>query len=172
MNNQDTGILINKKNLKLQRFYFKQAVRLLGIIVNYYAPREESKRYNGYGEFKSYFYDPFKTGIIFEEHPTVYTMRKLGWDTELQEGESLVHVPYDVPKLQTGGVIEIPSGIDDTEPRKFRILRMRTSLVYPSEIVCHIAPLFTSTFDATAYNHSDNNFSLLRDEDDENVEED
>ena len=166
MENKDTGLLISKKNINLQRFYFNQAVRLYGIICTYRAPRE-SKKYNGYGELDTYFYEPITIGVIFEDHPTVWTMRKLGWDSELQEGESIVHVPYDVPELQSGGMFEVPSGLDNTEPRRFRILKMRTSAIYPSEIVCHIAPLFTSTYDATANNHSSSNFNLLKDQDEE-----
>ena len=166
MDKNDTGLLINEKNVKLQRFYFKQAVRLVGIQTFYRAPRKD-KHYNGYGELDAFFYEPYKTGVIFEEHPTVWTMKKLGWDTELQEGETLIHVPYDVPQLQSGGVFEIPSGLDNTEPRRFRVLKMAASLVYPSEIVCHIAPLYTSNFDKTALTHTDNNFSLLNDEEED-----
>ena len=161
MKNSDTGILISKKNVELQRFYFKQAVKLIGIQVKYRAPRED-KKYNGYGELDTYFYEPLNTGVIFEEHPNIWTMRKLGWDVELQEGETLVHVPYDLPKLERGGILEVPSGLDNTSPKRFRILRMRASMVYPSEIVCHIAPLFTSTYSNTQQEHKDNNFNLLK----------
>ena len=166
MERKDTGILISEKNIKLHRFYFKQAVKLIGINVKYRAPRKD-KKYNGYGELDTFFMEPIETGIIFEEHPTIWTMRKLGWDSELQEGETLVHVPYDLLGLQSGGMFEVPSGLDNTEPKRFRILRMSASHIYPSEIVCHIAPLFTSTYDATATNHSSSNFNLLKDQDEE-----
>lgn len=166
MEEKDTGILIKQKNVNLQRFYFKQAVRLIGINVFYRAPRK-SKKYNGYGELDTYFIDPIKVGVIFEDHPSIWTMRKLGWDSELLDGETLIHVPYDTPNLESGGMIEVPSGLDDTPPKRFRILKMRTSMVYPSEVVCHIAPLFTSTYDATATNYSSNNFNLLKDKDEE-----
>ena len=166
MEQRDTGILIREKNVKLQRFYFNQAVKLIGVYVNYRAPRK-GKHYNGYGELDTFFIEPIRVGIIFEEHPNIWTMKKLGWDSELQEGETLVHVPYDVPNLESGGMLEVPSGIDNTEPKRFRILKMRTSLVYPSEVVCHIAPLFTSTFDATQKDYSSSNFNLLKNKDEE-----
>lgn len=171
MENKDTGLLISKKNINLQRFYFNQAVRLYGIICTYRAPRE-SKKYNGYGELDTYFYEPITIGVIFEDHPNVWTMRKLGWDSELQEGETLVHVPYDVPKLESGGMLEIPSGLDNTPGKRFRILKMRTSMVYPSEVVCHIAPLFTSTFSEAQMQHKDNNFTLLRHSDEDEEDDD
>lgn len=166
MENRDTGILINKKNVELQRFYFKEAVRLIGIQVQYRAPRE-NKSYNGYGELDTFFYEPIIVGCIFEDHPNVWTMRKMGWDTELQDGETLVHVPYDVPKLQSGGVIEVPSGLDNTPSRRFRILRMHTSMIYPSEVVCHIAPLWKNDFDKSSLEHKDNNFDLLYNEEED-----
>lgn len=166
MEQMDTGLLINERNAKLQRFYFKQAVRLIGIQTKYYGPRE-GKHYDGYGELETFFYGPISVGVVFEDHPTVWTMRKLGWDVELQEGESLIHVPYDTPNLQYGGVFEIPSGIDRTMPRLFRILRMSMSMTYPSEVVCHIAPLYRSDFDPSLMEHKDNDFNLLRGEEED-----
>lgn len=172
MENKDTGILISEKNVKLLRFYFKQAVKLIGINVMYRAPRE-NKTYNGYGELDTYFYEPINVGVIFEDHPNVWTMRKLGWNSELLEGEALVHVPYDTPKLESGGMLEVPSGIDGTPSKKFRILKMRTSMIYPSEVVCHIAPLFTSTSSsAVPQDYTNNNFTLLRHEEEKDEEDD
>ena len=49
---------------------------------------------------------------------------------------------------------------------------MRTSMVYPSEVVCHIAPLFTSEFSNSQFEHKDNNFSLLKHSDEDIEEED
>ena len=170
MEQKDTGILIRKKNVNLQRFYFKQAVRLIGINVLYRAPRK-NKKYNGYGELDTYFLEPINVGVIFEDHPNIWTMRKLGWDSELQEGETLIHVPYDTPNLESGGMLEVPSGLDDTPGKRFRILKMRTSMVYPSEVVCHIAPLFTSTIDNSQQQHQDNNFIMLKHRDDEQEED-
>lgn len=166
MDNKDTGILIDKKNVELHRFYFKEMVRLIGVQVQYRAPRKD-KTYNNHGELDTFFYEPIPVGVIFEEHPTIWTMRKLGWDVELQEGETLIHVPYDVPRLEKGGIFEIPSGIDNTPSRKFRILRTRMSMIYPSEIVCHIAPLWTSEYNESASIHKDNNFDLLYTEEDD-----
>ena len=166
MEQKDTGTLIREKNAKLQRFYFNQAVKLLGVQTRYFAPRK-GKHYDGHGELESFFCEPIKVGVVFEDHPTVWTMRKLGWDVELQDGETLIHVPYDTPCLERGGIFEIPSGIDNSEPRRFRVLRMSMSLIYPSEIVCHIAPLYMSNFEPTELNHSQSNFNLLTDEDDD-----
>lgn len=56
--------------------------KLLGINVIYRAPRE-GKSYSGYGELESFYYEPILVGCIFNEHPNQWTMKKLGWDSEL-----------------------------------------------------------------------------------------
>lgn len=77
MEDKDTGLLLNKHNIELNRMYFKQMTDLLGIKVLYRAPRE-GKDYNGYGELDSYYYEPIIESCIFDEHPTQKTMKKLG----------------------------------------------------------------------------------------------
>jgi len=70
MENKDTGLLLNKNNLELQRKYFKEMTKLIGINVIYKAPRD-SKDYDLHGELDSKYYEPIKVGCIFDEHPTV-----------------------------------------------------------------------------------------------------
>ena len=79
MERQDTGFLLNPNNIKLQREYFEQMCRTIGIFVIHRAPRPD-KTYNGYGELDSFYYEPTRTGCIFDEHPTIWTMRKMGWN--------------------------------------------------------------------------------------------
>lgn len=167
MKNSDTGLLLDKQNITLQRVYFEELVRLKGINVIYRAPREDSKRYNGYGELDTFFYEPMVVGCIFEDHPTQWTMKKLGWNSELQEDTSLIHVPYDTPKLQLGSLFIIPSGIDDAEGRLFRITKMSTISIFPATVACQIAPVWTNTFEESQFNHEDNNFNLLKDEEED-----
>lgn len=69
MENSDTGLLLNKQNIELHRFYFKQCVKLLGINVQYRAPRENTKQYDLYGELDAHFYEPITVSCIFDEHP-------------------------------------------------------------------------------------------------------
>lgn len=77
MENKDTGILLDKQNLILQRQYFEELVRLKGINVVYRAPRKD-KHYDGYGELFSYYQEPEIVGCIFQDHVNQWTMRKLG----------------------------------------------------------------------------------------------
>ena len=166
MENSDTGLLLDKHNIGLQRFYFEELVRLKGINLVYRAPRE-NKSYNGYGELDSFFYDPIVVGCIFDEHPNQPTMKKLGWVSELQDDVSIVHVPYNTPRLQSGALFIIPSGIDKAEGRLFRVTRMSTICMYPASVACQLAPVWKNTFEDSQLNPADNNFNLLkRDEED------
>lgn len=163
MDRQDTGILLNPANIKLQRKYFEEMVRLIGINVVYRAPRE-NKHYDGHGELDSFYYEPVMVGCIFDEHPNQWTMKKLGWVSEMQDSASLIHVPYDVPKLQDGSLFIVPSGIDGAQGRLFRVIAMSSIAVYPATIACQIAPVWESKFERSQLTHKDNDFNLLDDE--------
>lgn len=165
MEKKDTGILLNQENLKLQRFYFEQMVRLIGINVIYRAPRDGSKEYNGYGELDSFYHEPKQVGCIFVEHPNQYTMKKLGWVAELNEEVSLIQVPYNLQGLQRGALFIIPSGLDDAKGRLFKVEDMATIAVTPAYITCKLAPVYESTFEDSQFTHETNNFNLLNEED-------
>lgn len=166
MDRQDTGILLNPTNIKLQRKYFEEMVKLLGIIVIYRAPRE-NKHYNGHGELDSFYYEPIKVGCIFDEHPNQWTMKKLGWASELQESVSIIHVPYDVPKLQSGSLFIVPSGLDDAKGRLFRVTTMSSIAVYPASIACQIGPVWETKFEDSQLTHKNDDFNLLTTDEDE-----
>ena len=165
MDKQDTGLLLNPNNIKLQRNQFKQMCSLIGIMLKYRAPRE-NKHYDGYGELDSYYYEAEKVGCIFEEHPTIWTMRKMGWNSELQEGVLVVHVPYDLKNLQVGSLFYVPSGIDGSEDRLFKVIKMSTIAVYPASISCQIAPMWESNFEENDLDFKHNDFTLLAGEED------
>ena len=58
---------------------------------------------------------------------------------ELQEGSSVIHVPYDLPDLQVDALFEVPSGLDDGKGRLFRVISMSNIMIYPASISCEIA---------------------------------
>lgn len=167
MNQMDTGILLNAHDIKIHRQYFNEFVKLQGIQVLYRPIKEGCKNYTEYGELDSIYDAPLLVGCIFEEHPTQQTMKKLGWVSELDEGTSLIHLPYDLERLQIGNLIIVPSGIDNAQGRVFKVLKMSTIMVYPASICCEIGPVFKNTFEKSQINHKDNNFSLLAEEDEE-----
>ena len=72
----------------------------------------------------------------------------------------MLHVPYDLPNLQVGALFEIPSGIDNAPPRLFRVISMKTIMVYPASITCEIAPEYEDTDEMAAihsFKNSTNN---------------
>jgi hypothetical protein len=78
-------------------------------------------------------------GCLFEEHPNQKSLQKAGWVAELQEGSSVIHVPYDLPNLQVGALFEVPSGLDSGKGRLFRVISMSNIMIYPASIACEIA---------------------------------
>lgn len=164
MNNDKYGILFGK-DIKLFRFWFNELVKLQGIYVWYRTPKLGDKYYTEYTEAKSNEYtEPKLVGCIFTEHPDQSTLKKMGWVSELQEGASIIHLPYDLQGLQKDSLITIPSGIDGAEGRVFRVIKMTTIMVYPASIACEVVPEYTNTFSDSDFNHSFDNFDLLSDE--------
>lgn len=168
MEDKDTGILIHQSDILLQRNWFKQMCHLIGINVLYRSPKDATKTYDKYGELDTLYNSPIKISCIYDEHPTIWTMKKLGWNSELQEGLSVIHVPYDLEGLQVGSLFEIPSAIDNSKARVFKVIRMSTIQVYPASIACEIGPMFTSNFiksNMTDFENSD--FNLLNEEEED-----
>lgn len=164
MNASDTGLLLNPNNIKLQRFYFKQMVKLIGIIVLFRPLIDKSKQYNGVGELDAYYLPPERVGCIFEEHPTEKTMKKCGWIAELNTEASVIHVPYDLKGLERGSLFIIPSALDNAKGRLFKVIELSTIAVYPASVACKIGPVWESEYNETELNFKSNNFSLLRED--------
>lgn len=171
MINSDTGILLNDQNIKLHRQWFKQMTKLVGLNVIYHAPKDTEtnvKSYNAYGELYPEYDEGIVVGCIFDEHPTQKTMRKLGWNAEMADSTTVIHVPYDLPNVQAGAKFIIPSGLDSAEPRAFKVLRMSNIAVYPASIACELGPIIMTELDIEEVtNFDDSNFNLLGDESDE-----
>lgn len=70
------GLLLNN-NAKLHRKWFREMVKLLGIMVIYKQPSSD-KHYNLQGELESNYEDSILVGCIFEEHIKQNTAKKLG----------------------------------------------------------------------------------------------
>ena len=164
---QNYGVLLNS-NAKLYRRYFNEMIKLIGINVIYRSPKQ-SKHWTTYAEIESNYEEPLVTGCIFSEHPTQYTMKKLGWVSELQDSASIITVPYDLPNLSVGALFVVPSGIDNAEGRLFRVSRISTTMMYPDSVTCEIVPEYKDTFIPSLYNHTNNSFNLLNEEGDGNL---
>lgn len=134
----DYGFLLNKTNIQLHRSYFKEMVKLLGVNCKYRAPLP-NKANDLYGDLQTGYKPEIVVGCLFEEHPNQKSLKKAGWVAELQEGSSMIHVPYDLPDLQVGALFEVPGGLDNSKGRVFRVISMANSMIYPASIACEIA---------------------------------
>jgi hypothetical protein len=131
------GLLISK-DIKLHRTWFKQMVALHGINCKYRAPIK-NKEYDVHGDLQTGYKPEILVGCIFVEHPDQKSLKKAGWVAELQEGSSIIHVPYDLPDLQVGALFDVPSGLDTGKDRTFRVISMSNIMIYPASIACEIA---------------------------------
>lgn len=161
------GLLLNK-DIKLHRKYFEEMTRLIGIRVIYRQPLP-NKHWTTYQEIESNYENPILTGCIFDEHPTQRTLKKMGWVTELSESSSIIHIPYDLPNIQQGQLFIIPSGIDNSKGRLFRVVKLSNSIVYPQSITCEIVPEWEDTYEKALDNHKTNSFTLLDEEEQSNI---
>ncbi len=134
----DYGYLIRGNDIKLYRTWFKEMTRLHGINVIYKEPLK-NKNYDNRGDLVSGYKPGITIGCIFQEHPDQKSLKKMGWVAELQEGSSIIHVPYDLPGLQVGALFDVPSGIDSAKPRTFRVISLQNIMIYPASIACEIA---------------------------------
>lgn len=167
-NPNNYGLLINK-DAKLQRGWFKEMTRLIGINVIYYAPREKEKVFDLHGELDARYYEPELIGCIFQDHPDQKSLKKMGWVAELGEGSSIIHVPYDLPHLEVGALFVVPSGIDNAKGRVFRCISMQNIMVYPASIACEIAPEYEDTAqrnEVEDFSKTTNNVLVDNEEDD------
>lgn len=168
MEDRDTGLLLNKKNIELNRFYFKQALKLYGINVLYRAPRKDQKQYDLHGELDALYTEPIVVACIYNEHTDQKTMKKLGWNAERHESTPVIHVPYDTPNLEAGCLFEIPSGLDNSKARVFKVIDMSSIPVYPASIACKLGPMMQNELEHSQlidFNKTD--FNVLREEEDE-----
>lgn len=136
-NKTNYGILINS-DIKLHRTWFKQMLALHGINCKYRAPLE-NKEYDNHGDLQTGYKPEILVSCLFEEHPNQKSLKKAGWVAELQEGSSMIHVPYDLPDLQVGALFEVPSGLDTGKGRVFRVISMSNIMIYPASITCELA---------------------------------
>ena len=156
------GLLIND-DIKLHRMWFKQMCSLIGIIVLYRAVIP-GKKWTNYTEIDANYAPSEPVGCIFSEHPDQKTMKKLGWDAELQDGESIINVPYDLHDIQVGSLFIVPSGIDNSIGRLFRVTEISNIMIYPASLACKIVPQYENDFNEGLLDHSTNSFNLLEEE--------
>lgn len=163
--NNNYGLLLNEKNIKLQRKWFIEMCKLVGVKVIYRACRP-NKHWTTYAEIDSNYFEPIVVDCIFNETPDQVTMKKLGWVSELSENASIVSVPYDTPNIQVGALFIVPSALDNAKGRLFRVTKLSTIMVYPASVTCELVPEYEDTFQDSSYSYKSTSFNLLNKEED------
>ena len=154
------GTIEMKKDILIQRKYFEEMVKMIGVQVLHRAPRP-GKSYTIYSEIDTNYFEPELVGCIFEEHPNQHTMKKLGWTAELDASASLIAVPYDLKGLQQGSLFVVPSAFDNSKGRLFRVVEISGIMIYPCSLTCKLVAEYENTFTPNAYNHQRDSFNLL-----------
>lgn len=128
-------------DIAIFRGYFKEAVQLYGISALYYQIKPGHK-YTVYGELKANYFDPKKIRVIFNQVPTVHTLKKLGWVTEADtEVQPIVDIIYDLPGIQVGCLISIKDPLNPKKGRLFKITKMSVGILYPASVTCQLVPI-------------------------------
>lgn len=147
--------LLTRNDAKLFRGYFDEMCKLLGqsVAYQYIVKRDMTIHSEDNNDYSM----PIRIDIIFEENPTVDTLNRLGWLTELQDQQPLIaYMSYNTPKLTVGARIMIESISGTDRPRLFKITKIGSDLEFPDCYTCALVPVFdqlpqTNTY--TLVNH-------------------
>ena len=134
------GLLI-REDARLYRGFFREMVKLIGISVGYQYVVE--KKMTIHSEDNSVLSAPIRMNILFDENPSVDTLNRLGWLSEIGEDKPIIiNLPYNTPKLTVNARIMVES-IDGTpRPRVFRITKIKSDLEFPDAYTCAIVPVY------------------------------
>ena len=165
MEQKDNYGLLIRPDVKLHRRYFSEMVRLIGVQVIYRSPFP-GKHWTTYAEIDSNYTKPLLVGCIFDEHPQQRTMKKLGWDSELDKQASIMSVSYDTPNIQVGALFIVPSALDHTDGRLFRVTKLSSIMIYPASITCELVPEYGDTMQPSDMNFTHSSFNVLNREED------
>ncbi len=142
--------LLNRKDSLIYRSYFKEMCKLIGISVGYqYIVKKELTIHS---EENSTFSMPIRIDIIFEENPSVDTLKRYGWVTELNNQQPIIcHFAYDTPWLQIGCRIIVESSDGTPRPRVFSVTKISNDLEFPDSYACALVPVFDQLVQKNQY---------------------
>lgn len=134
------GLLTNN-DATVFRGWFEEMARLHGINVGYQYPLGDQKTIHS--EPNMPMSNPISLDIVFNENPTLDTLKKHGWVTEIGEQRPVVaQVPYDTPHLQRYARIIIPPIGTIVDARTFEVTAISTILEYPDCWTVRLAPVY------------------------------
>lgn len=133
--------LLNRKDALNMRGYFNEMVKFIGQSVGYqYIVKQD---WTIHSESNAEYSAPIRIDIIFDENPSIDTLNRLGWVSELNDEKPVIaNLPYNTPNLQVNCRIIIQSVSGTPRPRVFRISKIAEDLEYPDSVVCALVPVF------------------------------
>lgn len=139
---------IIQNDAKIFRYYADEALDMYGIVSQYYQCKP-GKSFTTLGELKSCYYDPIRTKVIFDQAPQVRTLKKLGWVTELDSQQPIIHVKYDLPGLEVGCLFNIKDPLAVSSGRMFRVTKMSVGILYPATVTCQVVAIVGDSVEET-----------------------
>lgn len=133
--------LLTQQDATLFRGWFKEMAKLRGIHVIFQGIK--SSETTVHGEILPVeFEDPVEIDVIFDENPSVKTLRKIGWiSIDPQDKPYLMQLPFDTPNLAAEARIKIPPINSVGKERTFKITNITTLLEYPDCWTCTVVPV-------------------------------
>lgn len=134
------GLLVGKDST-IFRSYFDEMAKLIGIQVEYQYPIDMN--FSLYGDENPLgFSEPELIDIIFDENPSIRTLKRYGWVTEGEERQPhTAQFSYNTKNLAKGCRIKISSNLYD-KGRLFVVTDITTNLEFPESYMCKLAPVF------------------------------
>lgn len=133
--------LLNRQDATIYRRYFSEMCKLIGQSVGYQYVVKRNMTIHS--EDNSELSMPMRLDIIFDENPTVDTLNKLGWVSEINgQKPIIVNLPYNTPKLTVNARLTVESVDGVGRPRVFRITKITSDLEFPDAYTCAMVPVY------------------------------
>lgn len=152
-----------QSDAKIFKKYANECLDALGIPSLFYQIKP-GKEYSAQGELGGCYYDPIRTKVIFDQAPNVRTLKKLGWVTETDTQQPLVHCKFDLPGIENGCLFSIKDPLAKSSGRLFRITKMTTSVLYPAMLTCQIVAVMGTDPEETVKPYTGNDSIFLNKE--------
>lgn len=133
--------LLTRDDSLIFRKYFSEMCKLLGQSVGYqYITKKEVTIHS---EDNSEFSMPIRIDILFDENPSIDTLNRIGWISEINDQQPIIaNLSYNTPNLTVGARIIVGS-VDGTDrPRVFSISKIASDLEFPDAYTCALVPVF------------------------------
>lgn len=143
------GLLV-RQDSTIFRGYFSEMCKLRGISVGYQYIVKSNMTIHS--EDNSIFSVPIRLDVIFDEQPSVDTLKKLGWVAELSEQQPvIINLPYNTPNLTVNAriIIETIDGIN--RPRVFKITKIQSDLEFPDCYTCAAVLVLDQSYQKNQY---------------------